>query len=301
MRFRMARLMVLSACRSSGAGDRGAIGGAGLHGAHRRVMADSTGAVLPGVTVDISGPQNALGGHRRTGRSALPEPRARNVHVGAKLAGFSDYLNKSIDVATGASVPLKIALAVGGVATQVQVTAETPVIDTKKMGTSTNVSVEELQNIPSSRDPWVVLQTVPGIIVDRVNVGGAESGPAVGLPGQGRGGRREHVEHGRHRDHRHGRDRVDADLLRLRHVPGNAGDDGRRGRDEPDARRAAEHRAEERQQHAARSARASTSRTRTCSRTTCRPTWPRPSAARAARATAWTSTRTTGSSSAGRS
>jgi hypothetical protein len=30
------------------------------------------------------------------------------------------------------------------------------------MGTSTNVSLEELQNIPSSRDPWVVLQTVPG-------------------------------------------------------------------------------------------------------------------------------------------
>ena len=41
---------------------------------------------------------------------------------------------------------------------------------------TTSVSYEELQRIPSSRDPWVVLQTVPGIIVDRVNVGGAESG-----------------------------------------------------------------------------------------------------------------------------
>ena len=79
-------------------------------------------------------------------------------------------------VSTGASVPLKIALSVAGVATQVQVTSESPVVDTKKMGTSTNISLEELQNIPSSRDPWVVLQTVPGIIVDRVNVGGAESG-----------------------------------------------------------------------------------------------------------------------------
>ena len=35
---------------------------------------------------------------------------------------------------------------------------------------------DELQQIPSARDPWVVLQTVPGVIVDRVNVGGAESG-----------------------------------------------------------------------------------------------------------------------------
>ena len=58
----------------------------------------------------------------------------------------------------------------------VEVTAESPIIDTKKNTVATNVSLDELQNIPSSRDPWVVLQTVPGIIVDRVNVGGAESG-----------------------------------------------------------------------------------------------------------------------------
>jgi hypothetical protein len=58
----------------------------------------------------------------------------------------------------------------------VDVTAATPTIDPKKLSTSTNVTVEQLQQIPSSRDPWVVLQTVPGVIVDRVNVGGAESG-----------------------------------------------------------------------------------------------------------------------------
>jgi hypothetical protein len=56
------------------------------------------------------------------------------------------------------------------------------------MGTSTNISVEELQNIPSSRDPWVVLQTVPGIIVDRVNVGGAESGQQSAYQAKGASG-----------------------------------------------------------------------------------------------------------------
>src|SRR4029078_13309563 len=75
-----------------------------------------------------------------------------------------------------------------GVAAQVQVTSESPVVDTKKMGTTTNVSVEELQNIPSSRDPWVVLQTVPGIIVDRVNVGGAESGQQSAYQAKGASG-----------------------------------------------------------------------------------------------------------------
>ena len=85
-------------------------------------------------------------------------------------------------------MPLKISLAVAGVSTQVQVTSEAPVVDTKKMTTSTNVSVEELQNIPSSRDPWVVLQTVPGVIVDRVNVGGAESGQQSNYQAKGASG-----------------------------------------------------------------------------------------------------------------
>ena len=125
---------------------------------------------------------------------------------------------------------MKITLSVAGVTTQVQVSADAPVVDTKKMTTSTNVSVEELQNIPSSRDPWVVLQTVPGVIVDRVNVGGAESGQQSNYQAKGAPRRRQHVEHRRHRDHRHGGDGLDADLLRLRHVPGDAGHDRRRGR-----------------------------------------------------------------------
>src|SRR5205823_4692304 len=44
------------------------------------------------------------------------------------------------------------------------------------------------QNIPSSRDPWVVLQTVPGVIVDRVNVGGAESGQQSAYQAKGASG-----------------------------------------------------------------------------------------------------------------
>ncbi len=61
-------------------------------------------------------------------------------------------------------------------AEQVTVQAETPAIDPKRIAISTNVTVDELEKVPNSRDPWVVLQTVPGVVVDRVNVGGSESG-----------------------------------------------------------------------------------------------------------------------------
>ena len=151
-------------------------------------VVDSTGAVLPGATVDISGPQSHSAVTDSLGEAHFLNLTPGTYTVSAKLSGFSDYLNKNIAVATGASVPLKVSLSVAGVSTQVQVTSESPVVDTKKMGTSTNVSLEELQNIPSSRDPWVVMQTVPGIIVDRVNVGGAESGQQSAYQAKGASG-----------------------------------------------------------------------------------------------------------------
>ena len=47
------------------------------------------------------------------------------------------------------------------------------------------MSFDELQKVPSARDPWVVMQSVPGIIMDRVNVGGSESGQQSGFMGKG--------------------------------------------------------------------------------------------------------------------
>jgi hypothetical protein len=151
-------------------------------------IADSTGAVLPGVTVDISGPESHSGVSDNLGEVHFLNLAPGTYTLNAKLSGFGDYLNKSVVVATGASVPLKISMAVAGVSTQVQVTSETPVVDVKKVTQTTNISVEELQNIPSARDPWVVLQTVPGVIVDRVNVGGSESGQQSSYQAKGASG-----------------------------------------------------------------------------------------------------------------
>ena len=186
MRSRIARMMVLSvAILAAIAAPSAAQVSTGRIDA---TVIDSTGAVLPGVSVDIAGPQSQTAVTDSTGEVHFLNLPPGTYTVSAKLSGFSDYLNKNVAVATGASVPLKINMSVAGVATQVQVTSESPIVDTKKMGTTTNVSVEELQNIPSSRDPWVVLQTVPGVIVDRVNVGGAESGQQSNYQAKGASG-----------------------------------------------------------------------------------------------------------------
>ncbi|GMV22164.1 MAG: hypothetical protein AMXMBFR57_21130 [Acidimicrobiia bacterium] len=151
-------------------------------------VVDGTGAVLPGATVELTGQQAANTVTDERGEARFLNLAPGKYMVTAKLSGFSDWKNDNVMVSAGQNVALRAAMAVGGVNTTVDVTATTPTIDAKRTAQSTNITYEELQSIPSSRDPWVVLQTVPGVIVDRVNVGGAESGQQSSFIGKGAAG-----------------------------------------------------------------------------------------------------------------
>lgn len=66
-------------------------------------------------------------------------------------------------------------------------TSDSPLIDSRKISTGSTVSSIELEKIPTARDPWVILQSVPGVLVDRINVGGNESGQQSSFVGTGSG------------------------------------------------------------------------------------------------------------------
>ncbi len=206
---------------------------------------DATGGRLPGVTVDLTGPVNQSQVSDAQGQSHFLNLPPGRYAVKTTLTGFNAYTNDNVIVAAGSSTPLNVRLAVAGTTENVVVTAATPIIDPKRQTTTTNVTLEELQNIPTARDPWVVMQTVPTITVDRVNVGGSESGQQSVYIAKGASGDRQHVEHRRRADHRHGVDRLVPDLFRFRHVPGDGDHDGRRRRTELHARRAVEPRPQE--------------------------------------------------------
>ena len=146
---------------------------------------DATGGRLPGVNVDLTGPSNQSQVSDAQGQAHFLNLPVGTYTVKAALSGFNTYTNGNVQVATGASTPLGVRMSVAGTAETVNVTAATPIIDTKRETTTTNVTLEELQNIPSARDPWVVMQTVPTIYVDRVNVGGSESGQQSGYIAKG--------------------------------------------------------------------------------------------------------------------
>jgi len=47
------------------------------------------------------------------------------------------------------------------------------------------IKVAEIQKLPVARDPWALLQTVPGVLVDRNDIAGTESGVQSAVWGAG--------------------------------------------------------------------------------------------------------------------
>jgi hypothetical protein len=151
-------------------------------------ITDAEGNVLPGVSVTLTGPQLAplstVTGATGIYRFVSLSPGSQ-YEITAELTGFKKATKTGIIVQVGSNSQINLAMEVGTLEEQVTVVAVTPVIETKKTTYGQNVDKETLQSLPSARDPWVVMQLAPSIMVDRENVGGNESGQQSGFIARG--------------------------------------------------------------------------------------------------------------------
>jgi hypothetical protein len=148
-------------------------------------VTDQQGAVLPGAAVTLSGDL----GTRTATSSGGGEFRFLNLDSGRykvtiSLQGFGTVA-RDVVVTTGENVNLPFALKVASMQETVEVTAETPLVDVKKRGTSTTMITDELQKVPNARDPWGVLKNVPGVMLDRMNIAGNENGQQANAGAKG--------------------------------------------------------------------------------------------------------------------
>lgn len=151
-------------------------------------VVDADGASLPGVTVTLSG----VGASQVFVTDAQGAFRFLNLDPGfytlsAELAGFGSVVRSGVQVNIGRSTNITMELT-PALEQTITVTAETPLLDVRKTGTGATVTEIELEEIPTARDPWAILQQVPGVLVDRINVGGSESGQQANFVGKGTGG-----------------------------------------------------------------------------------------------------------------
>lgn len=150
-------------------------------------VTDSTGGVMPGVTVTVSGTalQQALTAVTgTTGTYQFPVIPIGTFTVAFELDGFKKAVRNGIIITTGFSAPVDQKMEVGNKTEEVTVSAAPPVVDTKKTSTGSTFTKDILENIPSARDPWQIINMTPGVQAG-LNVGGSSSGQQVGLTSRG--------------------------------------------------------------------------------------------------------------------
>ena len=101
------------------------------------------------------------------------------------LDGFAPYLRQGLIVGVGATIDLVLELELAGRAEEVRVTAATPVLDTRRQGNVTNFDQVMLNEIPTARDPWALMQHLPGVVINRPNVGGSQSATQAAIVARG--------------------------------------------------------------------------------------------------------------------
>ena len=143
------------------------------------------GAALPGVTVTLTGigaPQTTVTDSQ--GFFRFPNLSPGTYALKGELSGYGTAASTGIAVSLGRNVDIRMTLN-PSVAQTITVTAEAPLLDVRKAGTGATMTRLELDEIPSGRDPWVILQQTPGVLMDRINVGGNESGQQSSYVGKG--------------------------------------------------------------------------------------------------------------------
>jgi hypothetical protein len=142
-------------------------------------VVDTSGAVLPGVMVTLESPALIQPQVVTTGTSGayrIPGLPVGVYRVRFELPGFRTLVRDGIRVMTGFNAEIDGQLQISTLAETVTVSGESPVVDTTAAKTGETFNREMLEYIPSARDPWVILEQTPGLVMDRQNVGGSESG-----------------------------------------------------------------------------------------------------------------------------
>lgn len=145
------------------------------------VVTDEQGAPLPGGTATLTGPiapRTTTVDNAGQFRFLKVPPNKYSVVV--NLPGFTTVTQENVYVTLGKDTNVGIKMRISNVQENVVVSGATPLIDTRKVETGATFSQQELTDIPTARNVWNLIQQVPGVQVDTVDVAGAGSGATGG-------------------------------------------------------------------------------------------------------------------------
>jgi hypothetical protein len=138
---------------------------------------DTSGAVLPGVTVEAASP--VLIEKVRTtvtdgnGRYQLVDLRPGTYSVTITLAGFNTFKRDGVALTGSGTAVVDAEMRVGALEETVTVTGAAPVVDTQTLTRQAVMNSETVDSLPSSRNYFGLARMVPGTVGGGNDVGGS--------------------------------------------------------------------------------------------------------------------------------
>jgi hypothetical protein len=137
------------------------------------VVKDTSGAVLPGVTVEAASPvliEKARAAITDgSGQYRIVDLRPGRYDVTFTLTGFNTVKREGIELSGAFTATVNAELRVGSIEETVTVTGETPVVDVQSVARERVLTKDVLDAIPSGRSHLDVAALIPGL---QVNVSG---------------------------------------------------------------------------------------------------------------------------------
>ena len=148
-------------------------------------VTDSTGGVLPGVTVEAASPAliegSRIGISDGTGIYRIVDLRPGTYTVTFSLPGFSTVVREELILNAGITLAISASMAVGSIEETITVTGATPVVDVQNVRGQTTLTSEILRSVPTSTNIQGLARLTLGVTQEGV-LGGGDSGGSKGEP-----------------------------------------------------------------------------------------------------------------------
>ena len=141
------------------------------------VVTDESGAVMPGVTIEV---RNTDTNQTRTavagsdGFYTVPLLQPGPYTVKATLQGFRTHLREGVRVEVESTARVDVKMSVGGLEESVRVTGEAPLVETSSASLGTVIDQKKIVELPLNGRNFTQLGTlIPGVVAPPPGLGGA--------------------------------------------------------------------------------------------------------------------------------
>ncbi|HJZ73534.1 MAG TPA: TonB-dependent receptor [Vicinamibacterales bacterium] len=142
------------------------------------VVHDPSGAVLPGVTVEVASP--VLIEKTRSvvtdgaGRYTIVDLRPGTYSMTFTLTGFATVVRDGVELPGNTTVPINVELKVGSIEESVTVSGQSPLVDVQNAQRTHVLERSVLDALPTTRNMQTVGAPIPGVKLSRPDVGGSQ-------------------------------------------------------------------------------------------------------------------------------